>query len=541
MRDRSVEMPATGGRKKGPRPLGGVGLGQCVVAAALPAPQELSIRGAYFLHSALVSFSFLLQSTFLSSILPPPWLPAMAGEAARTKAAAIAEIRVFMVYLLQKAVTRKTTQNARNPTFQPERTLLHPTLLTRSEPRSLGKVSRRATGTPALRLVAGLVLVFSGVLAHGQARFLPAPDQVVLPASVHALGSQSVALREAEQAWRRAPDDIDKALDYARAVFVLGLTEGDLRWYGAARAALAPWWTAAVLPARGHYLRGLVRQGFHDFEGGLRDINAAIALDPAQPEFWSWRFSLHLLASDMVAADADCSEIGRRFGGDEGDACRATLLYRTGRAPQALPLFEALVRKSDYQGALAQGWLRFHQGEALRVAGQPERAAQVWEQHLKAHPRAHGVRLALAELYNEQRQPDRARRVADVKAPSDALLVQSLLASRALGDGDAERLAAQVEGRMKVQAERGEALIERPQMVYYIRTGRDLERGLALASRNWREQNEPADAVLLLEAVLQLKRPRAGEPVLRWMAQTGYTDPVLAPLARQLQDQLKGS
>jgi tetratricopeptide (TPR) repeat protein len=386
-----------------------------------------------------------------------------------------------------------------------------------------------------------VALAFYAALAHAQARFLPLPDQVVLPASVHALGSQSVALREAEAAWRRAPEDLDKALDYARAVFVLGLTEGDLRWYGAARAALSPWWTASALPARGHYLRGLVRQGFHDFAGGLKDINAAIALDPAQPEFWSWRFSLHLLASDMASAAADCTEIGRRFGMDEGDACRATLLYRTGRAPQALPLFEALVRKTDYQGALAQGWLRFHQGEALRVSGQPERAAQVWEQHLKAHPRAHGIRLALAELYNEQRQPERARRVADVKAPTDALLVQSLLASRALGDGDTERLAAQVEGRMQVQAERGEALIERPQMTYYIRAGRDLERGLALASQNWREQNEPADAVLLMEAALRLNRPSAGEPVLRWMAQTGYTDPVLEPLARQLQQQLKGS
>ncbi len=415
-----------------------------------------------------------------------------------------------------------------------------PSLQTRTEPRSPSQVCGPSTRAwSRLVWVTSLCLVGASVLA--QPRFQPPADQVVLPASLHALGSQSAALREADKARRAAPGDIDKALDYARAVFVLGLTEGDLRWYGAARAALAPWWDAKALPARGHYLRGLVRQGFHDFAGGLQDINAAIALDPAQPEFWSWRFSLHLLASDMTAAAADCAEIARRFGADEGDACRATLLYRTGRAADALPLFDALVRKSDYQGELTQGWLRFHQGEALRVAGQPDLAAQVWEQHLQAYPRAHGVRLALAELYNEQRQPDRARRVASVKSPTDSLLVQSLLASRALNDGEAERLAAQVEGRMAVQAERGEAMIERPQMVYYIRTGRDVPRGLALASQNWREQNEPADAVLLLEAALQLNQPTAGEPVLRWMSATGYTDPVLAPLAAKLQAQLKGA
>ncbi|MCO4094422.1 MAG: hypothetical protein HEQ37_11815 [Acidovorax sp.] len=247
-----------------------------------------------------------------------------------------------------------------------------------------------------------------GASVLAQPRFQPPADQVVLPASLHALGSQSAALREADKARRAAPGDIDKALDYARAVFVLGLTEGDLRWYGAARAALAPWWDAKALPARGHYLRGLVRQGFHDFEGGLQDINAAIALDPAEPEFWSWRFSLHLLASDMTAAAADCAEIARRFGADEGNACRATLLYRTGRAAEALPLFDALVRKSDYQGELTQGWLRFHQGEALaRGRASPSGPRRCGNSTCRPYPRAHGVRLALAELYNEQRQPDR--------------------------------------------------------------------------------------------------------------------------------------
>ncbi|MDD2545054.1 MAG: tetratricopeptide repeat protein [Burkholderiaceae bacterium] len=400
-------------------------------------------------------------------------------------------------------------------------------------------------GVSAWRLRRAIQALCWGVALAGaggvsaQPRFAPAAGQIVLPSAVHAQSGQPGSLRALEQDWRRKPQDLDAALRYARAVFVLGLTEGDLRWYGSAKAALQPWWDRPTLSAQGHFVRGLVHQGFHDFDAGLRDFNAAIALDPQQSEFWSWRFALHLLLSDMRAAGEDCQEIQRRFGQDEADACRATLLYRTGQARQATALWDRLVRLPDFQAGLTQDWLRFHQGEAYRTLGQYDRAIAIWEQHLKARPQSHLVRLSLADLLNQQGQYARAKRSAAVSGePTDALLMQSLLASQGLGDPDTEKLAAQFESRMQSQALRQESMIERPKMIYLIVYGRDVPAGLALAERNWKEQNEPADAVLLVQAALKLDRPQAAAPVLAWMAQTGYTDALLQPLAQQLQARL---
>lgn len=413
------------------------------------------------------------------------------------------------------------------------------TSLTSPEPLSLYQVLPFARWSRAAARVACWSLVCAAGAALAQERFVPQPDAVVLPASVHALGSQYGALREAEQAWRRNPQALEPALRYARAAFLTGLTEGDLRWYGSAKAALQPWWTATNLTPDGLFLRGLVKQGFHDFSGGLADINAAIAADPGQSEYWSWRFSLHLLTSDMAAARADCREIEARFGADEGRACLATWQYRNGQPQAAVDLLDALVKLPDFQGGLAQDWLRFHQGEAYRVLGQPERAIAVWQQHLKARPRAHGVRVALAELLNERGQFAQARQVATTPAPTDALLVQSLLASRGLGDAAATaQLAAQVEARMQSQDLRRETLIERPKMMYLIRYGRDVAAGLQLAADNWATQNEPTDAALLVEAALQQDRPALAEPVLAWMDRTGYSDPTLQPLAQKLKARL---
>ena len=54
-------------------------------------------EGIYFFTQAgLVSFSFLEQSTFLSSILPPPWAPAKAGMDTNMKAETKAVITNFI-------------------------------------------------------------------------------------------------------------------------------------------------------------------------------------------------------------------------------------------------------------------------------------------------------------------------------------------------------------------------------------------------------------------------------------------------------------
>jgi hypothetical protein len=389
----------------------------------------------------------------------------------------------------------------------------------------------------------GLFVALSPVAA--QERFRPSETAVVLSASVHAASGRQNALRALDKAWRAQPQNLPSALAYARAVFTLGLTEGDLRWYGSAKAALTPWWTAAELPAEAYFLRGLVKQGFHDFQDGLKDINRAIALEPARAEFWSWRFALNLLLADMGAAQKDIEEIGRLFGEEESKVYRAVLHYRTGQPLPAVALLSQAIRSVNFQDASSQDWLGFHLGEAHRVAGQPEKALDVWGQRLKASPQSHLIRLSLADLLNQQGQYRQAQTIAmaatsNGNAPNstasmtDALLMQAVLASRGLKDPNESRLANQLEARLKSQALRQDALIERPKLIYQIAYGRDLKAGLALSIDNWQLQKEPPDAVLFVQAALELGQARAAEPVVSWAEKTGYADPQLTPLLAQL-------
>ena len=371
-----------------------------------------------------------------------------------------------------------------------------------------------------------------------QERFLPAASAAVLPFSVHAHGGRLSQLRALDKAWRAQPQHLDTALAYGRAVFTLGLHEGDLRWYGSAKAALGPWWQATELPAQAYFLRGLVKQGFHDFQGGLADINRAIALNPQQAEFWSWRFALHLLQAEIIMARQDVDEIERLFGSAEADTYRAILLYRTGQPEPAVHRLTRTIRLPQYQDESSQDWLSFHLGEAHRVAGQSEQAIAVWSDRLKRNSRSHLLRLSLADLLNLQGRHAQAKAIAtnqaDMASLTDALLMQALLASRGSKDADESALAKQMAARLRAQALREESLIERPKLIYQIAYGQDIAAGLALSIENWNLQKEPPDAALFVQAALALGKAQAATPVVEWVEKTGYSDPQLGPLIKQL-------
>ena len=383
---------------------------------------------------------------------------------------------------------------------------------------------------PGLLVCSLLFAVAPAALA--QPRFVPANEQVLLSRSVHV---QDAALRTLDEARRARLDDQQAAVAYARAVFELGLTEGDLRWWGRARSALAPWWSEPKLSADGHFMRALVLQGFHEFKPALQDLSRAIELQPQRGEFWSWRFALNLLLSDMAAARQDCEALARQVSPLEAQPCRAILLYRTGQPMQAVALLRQSVQQAYFSGPLAQDWLQWHLGEAHRVAGQDEQAVAVWQAHLLKRPRSHAVRLALAETLNRMGRHAQAMQVARQDNPTDALLVQQLLASQGLRDGQTAKLAEQVLARWRAQDLRQESLIERPRMVFLIRYGHDVQAGLELAARNWTEQNEPADGLLFLEAALRTGQVSRAQAVLDWAKATGYTEPALRELMARAQ------
>ena len=126
-------------------------------------------------------------------------------------------------------------------------------------------------------------------------------------------------------------------------------------------------------------------------------------------------------------------------------------------------------------------------------------------------------------------------------AATDALLMQYILAYKGLKDPAEKNLAVLLESRLKSQSLRQEALIERPQMIYFIDYANDPAAGLRLSIDNWKIQQEPRDAVLFLKAALALNQAQAAQTVLAWIEKTNYVDPQIKELRTRLKAQLQSA
>ena len=122
-----------------------------------------------------------------------------------------------------------------------------------------------------------------------------------------------------------------------------------------------------------------------------------------------------------------------------------------------------------------------------------------------------------------------------------ALLMQYILAYKALKDPAEKNLASLLESRLKSQSLRQESLIERPQMIYFIDYANDPAAGLRLSIENWKIQQEPRDAVLFLKAALALNQPQAAQAVLTWIEKTNYSDPQIRELQTRLKTQIQSA
>ncbi len=391
--------------------------------------------------------------------------------------------------------------------------------------------------SPLTLLIIVLSLAFLlPTAAWAQTRFYPQEAMVLL--TTESNQTEVRRLREALERWRRDPQNIDTATGSARAAILAAIQQGDLRWLGNAKAMLKPWWEKREIPSQTLFVRALVRQGVHDFDGALNDLDAAIGKDPQQPEFWAWRFAIYMVRAEIAKARKECSAIGNRFGPVEQEGCNAVLLYRTGSPQSATIALNRLSKHPDYQGRHAQEWLAFHRGEALRVAGDRNGAKRAWESYLKTGLAGHGLRVALIDLLNRDGRYAEAWRLNDQTLKSDALLVAAIQSAQGLKNGQEASLIAELEQRLRQQEARGDSINERPIIKYQLMIKKDAKTALKMAQTAWKTEREPADALLFAEAAIRSGSPEQASALLQWQSETGYRDPDLDRLITEIRQAL---
>lgn len=370
------------------------------------------------------------------------------------------------------------------------------------------------------------------------APFTPQDDAVVL----ERLPARAAQARAIARQVAVARGDPLRAAEVAERYYGVARRDGDPRFIGYAQAALAPWWTEPAPPVPVLVARARLRQGLHEFDAALADLDRALDREPDHAQALLLRASLRTLQGRYAAARDDCARLaGERApqrAGAKHDAatelhvvaCTSAIDAVTGRAT---PAAEALARTLAGPHARAPGmqaWgesllgeIRHRQGDA--AAGQHFRRA------LAADPRDVYTLAVYADWLLDARRYAEAIDLLNAAAPVDALLLRLALAQKAARHPQAEAQAALLRERFAASRARGDVTHRREEARFALHVAGDVATALALAQANWQVQREPADLRILAEAAAAAGDERSVRKVRAWLAQTGLEDAAVVTLA----------
>ena len=340
-------------------------------------------------------------------------------------------------------------------------------------------------------------------------------------------------LRQLRAALAAAPADAALAARLAHRYFSLANAEGDPRYIGYAEAALRAW-RGGDAPAEILYVRGLLRQYRHDFEAALKDFAAALQQDPGHFGARAWRAAIFMVRADYSAAASECAALPGDAGELYASGCRAYVEAATGNARLAYERLADSLRRDTDASPEVRLWILTRLAEMAWRLGDARAADRLFNQALALGVEDNFLLAAYSDFLLEQERP---REVAGLLKPwtrSDTLLLRLALAEKKLEMKEAAVHIQALADRFAAAALRGERLHMGEEARFLLSLKGDARAALAVGLDNWKEQREPRDALIVLEAAVAARDPKAAAPVLRWLETSRFESERLQRLAAAL-------
>lgn len=323
-------------------------------------------------------------------------------------------------------------------------------------------------------------------------------------------------LRRLRAAASAAPADARAAGRLAQHYFMLAMAQGDPRYVGYAEAALRAW-PGDDAPAEVLFVRGLLRQYRHDFAGALVALDRALAREPRHVAARSWRAAIFMVQADYRAAARECALLTEIASELISAGCLAYVDGTTGRARGGHERLSAALARRPDASPETRLWTLTRLAEMAWRFGDAPLADRHFRDALKLGVTDNFLLAAYADFLLEQDRPQDVVALLQDWVRSDTLLLRLAIAEQRLGLPAARAHAQALADRFAAAERRGERLHRGEEARFLLDLKGDARGALAVAIENWKDQREPRDALVLLEAAAAARDPKAAAPVLKWL------------------------
>lgn len=372
-----------------------------------------------------------------------------------------------------------------------------------------------------------------------RAPYLPSSDSEVLQPVPAASDPTVRAMRMLRSAWDGNATSLSAADRLARAYIDFGRELGDAHYAGYAEAVLAPWLAKASPPVAALVDYATILQFRHQFTAARERLKQALTADPNNAQAWLTLATIDMVQGDYATATRECSKVTATGGFTLGIACGGNLRSYLGHAEQSLSLLTQISGATPSVSPSFNAWVQGLCAETAERLGNWPQAEDHYRQALALTPKDNFLLVAYADLLLDRDRPAEVLTLLRDSSQSDTAFLRLALAKAALHSTDLALYTWMMGARFEALSQRGSDYFGREQVRFALYLQHDPNTALEVATRNWQVQRAPWDARVFLEAARAANQPQAAAAVLAFLNDTKLQDPVIVPLARQLEAQLK--
>lgn len=413
--------------------------------------------------------------------------------------------------------------------------------------RSLSAVYRRHGTVWPLALLAcagttGVVAPLdttSAIPPPYRAPYLPKSDSDVLQQVPPASDPTVRSMQLLRSTLNRNPTSLSAADRLARAYIDFGREIGDAHYAGYAEAVLATWLAKPSPPVAALVDFATILQFRHQFTEARERLKLALATDPNNAQAWLTLATIDMVQGDYATATRDCSQVAVTGGFTLGIACAGSLRSYLGHAQQSLSLLTHISSDAPGLSAPFKAWLQGLLAETAERLGNWQEAEDHYRKALALTPKDNFLLVAYADFLLDRNRPAEVLTLLRDCSQSDTAFLRLALAKAALHSPDLALYTWIMGARFEALMQRGSDYFGREQVRFALYLQHNPKTALKVAQQNWQVQRAPWDARVFLEAAQAANQPEAAAPVLSFLSDTKLEDPIILPLARQIEAQLK--
>jgi len=334
------------------------------------------------------------------------------------------------------------------------------------------------------------------------------------------------------------PTNFATADALAKTYIDFGRQLGDAHFAGYAEAVLAPWLQHPRPPVDALVDLATILQYRHQFTEARVELKKALQENGVSAQAWLTLATVDMVQGDYPTATRDCAQVAVSGGIQLGIACVGNLRSYLGQAQQSLVLLKQLEGDSPSIPPSFKAWVQGMLAETNERLGNWSQAEDCYRKALSFTPEDNFLLVAYADFLLDRNRPAEVLPLLRGSAQSDTAFLRLALAKAALHSPDVALYTWIMGARFEALAQRGSDYFGREQVRFALYLQHDPKVALDLAQRNWQVQRAPWDARVFLEAAQAARQPQAAKPVLTFLRETKLQDPIIEPLARQLEAQL---